>query len=196
MSLARGQALGSDIGQVPPFKHEMAVAVQIHYAIGVALALVYLFLSSALSGAYIIQLQVLRMLSARTHSRGYSCFRQWAMDGWAGGPPGTWLFFSSLVSHSFYGVGLWFAHFCAGVVSSGYPDGSGHALSRAVPFLSRTPPEAPFGGQLHGLVHQSIFGTGMVARECRRRAERIKLLDQELDRISLYNDSDVLGKAS
>jgi hypothetical protein len=47
-SLARGQALHRDIDQVPPpINHELAVAVPAHYAIGVTLTLLYLFLNSA-----------------------------------------------------------------------------------------------------------------------------------------------------
>ena len=46
-SVARGQFLHSDIGQVPPIDHELAIAVPVHYAIGVSLALVYLLVCSA-----------------------------------------------------------------------------------------------------------------------------------------------------
>lgn len=46
-SVARGQALHSDIAHAPPINHEFAVAVSVHYAIGVTLALLYLFASSA-----------------------------------------------------------------------------------------------------------------------------------------------------
>ncbi len=47
-SMARGQFLHSDIAQVPPINHEMAIAIPMHYAVGVALALVYLLMIPAL----------------------------------------------------------------------------------------------------------------------------------------------------
>lgn len=47
-SVARGQFLHSDIAKTPPINHEVAIAVPVHYAIGITLGLVYLFASSAL----------------------------------------------------------------------------------------------------------------------------------------------------
>ena len=46
--VARGQILHSDIGRVPPVIHEMAIAVPMHYAVGITLALLYLLLIAAL----------------------------------------------------------------------------------------------------------------------------------------------------
>ena len=47
-SVARGQAFHHDIGQVTPVNYEMAIALPVHYAIGVTLALVYWLATSAL----------------------------------------------------------------------------------------------------------------------------------------------------
>ena len=107
-SVARGQILHSDIGLVPPINHEMAIAVPMHYAVGITLALLYLLL-----------ITVLR-LSPRnlTVALAFALFTNilpWLLMfpamgyGWLGthGPPGTQLFLSSLITHCFYGMGLW-----------------------------------------------------------------------------------------
>ena len=108
-SLARGQFLHSDIGRVPPINYEMAIALPMHYIVGITLALLYLLLVSALRLsprnlitvlAFALCTNVLPWL-LMFPSMGY---------GWFGthGPQGTRLFMSSLVTHSFYGIGLWF----------------------------------------------------------------------------------------
>jgi len=107
-SVARGQFLHSDIGRVPPINYEMAIAVPMHYAIGITLTLLYLLLISALRFSP-------RNLIAALAFALCTNLRPWLLMfpamgyGWFGthGPPGTRLFFSSLVTHSFYGVGLW-----------------------------------------------------------------------------------------
>lgn len=47
-SMARGQFLHSDIGRGPPINHEMAIAIPMHYGVGITLALSYLLPVSAL----------------------------------------------------------------------------------------------------------------------------------------------------
>lgn len=47
-SMGRGQFLHSDIGQTAAINHERAIAVPVHYAIGVTLALIYLFACASL----------------------------------------------------------------------------------------------------------------------------------------------------
>ena len=107
-SMARGQFLHTDIGRVPPINHEMAIAVPMHYAVGITLALLYLLMVSALrlsprnlivALAFALCTNLLPWL-LMFPAMGY---------GWFGKhrPPGTRLFFSSLVTHCFYGVGLW-----------------------------------------------------------------------------------------
>jgi len=108
-SMARGQFMHSDIAQTPPINHEMAVSVPTHYMIGITLALLYLLTSSALGvGPHNLGAAVGFALSTTLlpwllmfPAMGY---------GWFGthGPPGTRLFMSSIVTHCFYGVGLWF----------------------------------------------------------------------------------------
>ena len=107
-SVARGQILHSDIGRVPPVNHEMAIAVPMHYAVGITLGLLYLLLTSA------IRLSPRNPIVALVFAL-FTNILPWlfmfpAMGyGWFGthGPPGTRLFLSSLITHCFYGVGLW-----------------------------------------------------------------------------------------
>ena len=106
--LARGQFLHSDIGQVPPINHELAIAVPMHYTIGITLAIVYLFVSSALG------LSPRNLIAALGFGLSTNVLPWLLMFpsmgfGWFGahGPPGTRLFLSSLVTHVFYGFGLW-----------------------------------------------------------------------------------------
>jgi hypothetical protein len=107
-SVARGQFFHTDISQVPPFNHEMAIAISMHYAVGITLALVYLLLTSTLglsarnpivAVAFAVSTNLLPWL-LMFPAMGY---------GWFGtnGPPGTRLFLSSFVTHCLYGVGLW-----------------------------------------------------------------------------------------
>ena len=107
-SVARGQILHSDIGRVLPVNHEMAIAVPMHYAVGITLGLLYLLLTSA------IRLSPRNPIVALVFAL-FTNILPWlfmfpAMGyGWFGthGPPGTRLFLSSLITHCFYGVGLW-----------------------------------------------------------------------------------------
>ena len=86
----------------------MAIAIPMHYAVGITLALMYLLLipilglrprNPSVGLAFAVCTNLLPWL-LMFPAMGY---------GWFGthGPPGTRLFFSSLVTHSFYGVGLW-----------------------------------------------------------------------------------------
>ena len=108
-SVARGQLFHHDIGQVTPVNYEMAIALPVHYAIGVTLALAYWLATSALglsprnpfiALSFGLTTNVLPWL-VMFPAMGY---------GWFGaqGPPGTRLFVSSLINHCFYGLGLWF----------------------------------------------------------------------------------------
>ena len=107
-SMARGQFLHTDIAQVPPINREMAIAIPMHYAVGITLALMYLLLAPTLglsprnpiaALAFAVCTNLLPWL-LMFPAMGY---------GWFGthGPPGTRLFLSSIVTHCFYGVGLW-----------------------------------------------------------------------------------------
>ena len=107
-SVARAQFMHSDIGQIPPIDYEMAIVVPMHYAIGITLALVYLMASPALglnprnpvtAFGFALCTNLLPWL-LMFPAMGYGWFG-------ANGPTGTRLFLSSLVTHCFYGLGLW-----------------------------------------------------------------------------------------
>lgn len=108
-SMARGQFLHADIAHAPPIHYEMAVAAPMHYLVGITLALLYLLVSSTLG------LSPRNLIAALCFAM-CSTILPWlimfpAMGyGWFGtqGPQGTKLFLSSLITHCFYGVGLWF----------------------------------------------------------------------------------------
>ena len=107
-SVARGEVLHRDIAQVPAINHEFAIALPVHYAIGMTLTLIYLIASPVLG------------LNPRSpvFALGFAlltCVLPWFIMfpaigyGWFGthGPPETRLFLSSVVTHCFFGVGLW-----------------------------------------------------------------------------------------
>lgn len=107
-SVARARPLHSDIAQEAPLDHEVAIVFPVHYAIGATLALVYLASAAALgldprhagmALAFGLATSVLAWL-LMFPSMGYGFFG-------VHGPAGTRLFASSLLSHAFYGVGLW-----------------------------------------------------------------------------------------
>ena len=106
--MAQGHFVHSDIAQAPPISHEMAIALPMHYAIGITLGIVYLLASATL------EIRPGSLTTALSFALGTN-FLPWlvmfpAMSyGWFGthGPPGTRLFTSSLVTHCFYGIGLW-----------------------------------------------------------------------------------------
>ena len=106
--MAQGHFVHSDIAQAPAISHEMAIALPMHYAIGITLGIVYLVASRTL------EINPGSLITALSFALG-TIFLPWlvmfpAMGyGWFGthGPPGTRLFLSSLVTHCFYGIGLW-----------------------------------------------------------------------------------------
>src|SRR5215469_3517367 len=107
-SVARGEVLHSDIGQVSSIQHEMAIAVPVHYAIGVTLALMYLLACSTFelspgtpvtAVGFALCTNLLPWL-LMFPAMGYRWFG-------AHGPTGTRLFASSFLTHCFYGFGLW-----------------------------------------------------------------------------------------
>ena len=107
-SVARGQFMHSDIGQIPPIDHEMAIAVPMHYAIGITLALVYLLASSAL-GLNPRRLVTTFGFALCTNLLPWLLMFPAMGYGWFGanGPTGTRLFLNSLVTLAFMGFGLW-----------------------------------------------------------------------------------------
>jgi hypothetical protein len=107
-SMAHGQFLHSDIGQARPINHEMALAVPMHYSIGITLALLYLLMCSAVGLSSHNAIVALAFGLCTTLLPWLLMFPAMGY-GWFGshGPPGTQLLLSSLVTHGFYGVGLW-----------------------------------------------------------------------------------------
>jgi hypothetical protein len=106
--MVRGKPFHSDIGQVLPISHEVAIAVPAHYAIGVMLALVYLLTMSAFGLSPRNPITALSFALCTNLLPWLLMFPAMGY-GWFGahGPAGTRLFVSSLVSHCFYGLGLW-----------------------------------------------------------------------------------------
>jgi len=107
-SVARAQPLHADIARATPVSHEIAIALPVHYAIGMVLAAAYVWATSelgwpprslALALAFGLCTNVLPWL-LMFPAMGYGLFG-------AHGPAGTRLFVSSLLSHAFFGVGLW-----------------------------------------------------------------------------------------
>jgi len=107
-SVARGQVLHGDIAQVSPIQHEMAVAVPVHYAIGVTLALTYLLACSAFGLSPRSPVTAL-VFALCTNLLPWLLMFPAMGYGWFGvhGPTGTRLFASSFLTHCFYGLGLW-----------------------------------------------------------------------------------------
>jgi hypothetical protein len=106
-SVARGQVLHGDIAQVSPIQHEMAVAVPVHYAIGVTLALMYLLACSTFGLSPRSPVTAL-VFALCTNLLPWLLMFPAMGYGWFGvhGPTGTRLFASSFLTHCFYGLGL------------------------------------------------------------------------------------------
>ena len=108
-SVARAQPLHADIARAAPVSHEFVLALPVHYAIGTVLAAVYLWTAFeigwqprnlALALAFGLCTNLLPWL-LMFPAMGYGFFG-------VNGPEGTRLFISSLLSHAFFGIGLWF----------------------------------------------------------------------------------------
>jgi hypothetical protein len=109
-SVARAHPFQEDIARATPGSHELAIAVPGHYAIGMFLTALFVLVAhrvgwqaKSLSPALVFGVCTsvfpwLLMFPAM----GYGFFG-------AHGPAGTRLFVSSLVSHIFFGLGLWIA---------------------------------------------------------------------------------------
>ena len=109
-SVARAHPFHEDIAQAAPGSHELAFAIPGHYAIGMFLTALFVLMvnrigwpAGSLSPALAFGLSTnvfpwLVMFPAM----GYGFFG-------AQGPEGTRLFVSSLVSHAFFGFGIWIA---------------------------------------------------------------------------------------
>ena len=108
-SVARAQPLHADIARASPVSHELLIALPVHYAIGITLTTLFVWATGQMGwsrtpatalafGLFTCALPWLLMFPAM----GYGLFG-------SNGPEGTRLFLSSLVTHAFFGLGLWIA---------------------------------------------------------------------------------------
>ena len=118
--IARGQLCHADIAHAPGVSHEMAIALPVHYAIGIVLTGVYICSMSyagraprnlGLALAFGLCTNVLPWL-LMFPAMGYGFF------GWHG-PEGTRLCLSSLLNHALFGIGIWLGVMAAGLRWSG-----------------------------------------------------------------------------
>ncbi len=109
-SVVRAHPLHEDIGRAAPIRHELAIAVAGHYAIGMFLFALFVFMASR-SGWPARNVAPALTFGLLTNAlpwfvmfpaMGYGLFG-------ADGPVGTRLFVSSLLSHTFFGLGIWIA---------------------------------------------------------------------------------------
>ena len=114
--VARGKLLHADIAQTPAVSREIAIALPLHYAIGIVLTGVYIWAVSyagrsprnlALALAFGLSTSVLPWL-LMFPAMGYGFFG-------SHGPEGTRLFLSSLMNHAFFGIGIWLGVMAAGL---------------------------------------------------------------------------------
>ena len=109
VSVARAQPLHADIARSSSMPHEVVVAMPVHYAIGTVLTAAFVWGTGALGWsrgagvalAFGLSTSVLPWL-VMFPAMGYGFFG-------THGPDGTRLFVSSLISHAFFGLGLWLA---------------------------------------------------------------------------------------
>jgi len=115
-SVARARPIHADIASSPALHHELAIALPVHYAIGVVLTSFYLWAmyqlrwsprSLVFALAFGLCTNLLPWL-LMFPAMGYGFFG-------AHGPAGTRLFVSSLLSHAFFGLGIWIAVRIAGI---------------------------------------------------------------------------------
>jgi hypothetical protein len=107
-SVARAQPFHADIARTPSVGHELAIAAPVHYAIGIALAALYVRAMSQLgwpAGSLALTLAFGLCTNALPWllmfpAMGYGFFG-------SHGPAGTRLFLSSLLGHAFFGLGIW-----------------------------------------------------------------------------------------
>ena len=107
-SVARGQPLHEDVMRVAPGSHELAIAVLGHYAIGMFLTALFVQTADRI-GWPVRSLWLTLAFGLCTNvlpwvlmfpAMGYGFFG-------AHGPAGARLFVSSLLSHTFFGLGIW-----------------------------------------------------------------------------------------
>jgi Protein of unknown function (DUF2938) len=108
-SVARAHPFHADIARASPVPHELIAAFPVHYAIGTALAAAFVYCTGALGWPRGVGVALAFGLSTSVlpwfimfPAMGYGLFG-------THGPEGTRLFVSSLITHAFFGLGLWMA---------------------------------------------------------------------------------------
>jgi hypothetical protein len=108
-SVARMKPLHTDIARSAPVRHELVLALPVHYAIGITLAMLFIWATGQMGWTRTGGLALVFALCTSVlpwllmfPAMGYGAFG-------GHGPEGTRLFSSSLVTHAFFGVGLWIA---------------------------------------------------------------------------------------
>ena len=109
VSVARAQPIHADIAQSSPIPLELIVALPVHYVIGTVLTAAFVWgtgvfgwsRGAGVALAFGLSTSVLPWL-VMFPAMGYGVFG-------THGPEGTRLFVSSLISHAFFGLGLWLA---------------------------------------------------------------------------------------
>jgi hypothetical protein len=107
VSVARAHPFHEDIARATPGSHEVAIAIPVHYAIGMFLTALFIFMANRIGWPVSVSLALGFGLCTNVFpwllmfpAMGYGFFG-------AHGPEGTRLFVSSLVSHVFFGLGIW-----------------------------------------------------------------------------------------
>lgn len=107
-SVAQAHPLHDDIARAMPVKHELAIALPTHYAIGVFLTALFVVMAHRVGWP---AEQLLLALAFGVCTNVFPWLLMFPAMGYgffgAHGPAGTRLFVSSLVSHTFFGLGIW-----------------------------------------------------------------------------------------
>jgi hypothetical protein len=109
VSVARARPIHADIAHAMPVNRELLIALPVHYAIGTVLAMLFVWGTAQLGWPRSFAVALAFGLSTSVlpwflmfPAMGYGLFG-------AHGPEGTRLLVSSLMSHAFFGLGLWTA---------------------------------------------------------------------------------------
>jgi hypothetical protein len=108
VSVARVRPIHVDIARSPAVHHEFAIALPIHYAIGLFLTSFYLWTTYQL---HVSPRNVALALTFGLLTNALPWMVMFPAMGYGffglHGPAGTRLFASSLLSHAFFGLGIW-----------------------------------------------------------------------------------------
>jgi hypothetical protein len=108
-SVARAQPIHADIARSSPVSRELLIALPVHYTIGTVLAALFVWGTGEIGWPR--SLGIALAFGLATNAFPWLLMFPAMGYGWFGahGPDGTRLFVSSLMSHAFFGLGLWLA---------------------------------------------------------------------------------------